>query len=402
MFQVHCLNPISKTGLNKFGDNFLLTQSITEAHGILVRSASMHTYPFSESLLAIARAGAGVNNIPLQKCTEQGIVVFNTPGANANAVKELVLAGLLLSCRDILGGIQWVAEHKDLPDIAKQTEREKKAFAGIELKDKILGVIGLGAVGIRTANAAEALGMKVLGYDPFLSVDHAWSLNQNIEHVTDINDLFKRCDFITIHVPASEQTRGLIGKEAISHMKPDAVILNFARDSVCDEAAVLEALKEGRLRKYVTDFPNTKTAGVNHCIVLPHLGASTIEAEEHCAVMAVTELMEYLENGNILNSVNFPSCQMGRCKTACRIAVLHKNIPNMVSGLTGCITNAGIHIAESVHHSKNDAAYTMLDIETPLPELVIRQLRETNGVMRVRIIKPPQTPLTKKTCPDGH
>lgn len=388
MFQVHCLDPISTTGSGEFGNDFLLTENIMEAHGILVRSTSMHTNTFSKNLLAIARAGAGVNNIPLEKCTRQGIVVFNTPGANANAVTELVLAGLFLSCRDILGGIQWVTVHKALPDIAQQTEREKKAFAGIELKGKTLGVIGLGAVGTKTANAAKALGMRVLGFDPYISDWHAQHLDAGIQQVNDIHAIYNCCDFITLHVPSNEQTKKMVGKEALLQMKPNTVLLNFARADICDEAAVLETLTQRRLRKYVTDFPNTITAGQKHCIVLPHLGASTREAKEQCAVMAVQELKEYLENGNILHSVNFPNCHMGRCKTTCRITILHKNTSNIRANLTDCIENAGIHIEEFMNNSDTETAYTMIDTKTPVPKPVLHQLEQTDGVMRVRILTP--------------
>ncbi|MBQ8816210.1 MAG: phosphoglycerate dehydrogenase [Lachnospiraceae bacterium] len=387
MFQLHCLNPISKIGLNNLTDNYALTEDVNAAQGILVRSAVMHDMDLPEGLLAVARAGAGVNNIPLDKCAEKGIVVFNTPGANANGVKELVIAGMLLASRDVVGGINWVNANKDDEAIAKTAEKQKKHYAGFEIQGKTLGVIGLGAIGIKVANAARHLGMKVLGYDPYISVDAAWSLSRDVKHVTDLDEIYATCDFITIHVPAMDSTKGYIGAAAIAKMKPNAVILNFARDLLCDEAAVLEALDAGKIAKYVSDFPNPKTAGHPGCIVIPHLGASTEESEDNCAVMAVDEMMDYLENGNITNSVNYPACNMGICKTAGRVAVFHKNVANMISQLTACIGEAGINIAEIVNKSRGDVAYTMMDIEQPVTAEVIAKLEAFDGVFRARIVK---------------
>lgn len=387
MFQLHCLNPISKVGLDKLSDNYALTQDVNEAQGILVRSAAMHDMELPDSLLAVARAGAGVNNIPLDKCAQKGVVVFNTPGANANGVKELVIAGMLLASRDIVGGVNWVAEHKDDAAIAKTTEKEKKHFAGWEIQNKTLGVIGLGAIGIKVANAADSLGMNVMGYDPFISVDAAWNLSRSVKHVTDLNEIFSKCDFITIHVPAMDSTKGMISRDGIAMMKPNAVILNFARDILCDEEAVLEALDAGKIARYVTDFPNPKTAGHAKCIVIPHLGASTEESEDNCAVMAVNEMMDYLENGNIKNSVNYPACDMGICRTVGRVAVFHKNVVNMISQLTTCIGAAGINIAEFVNKARGEVAYTMMDIEQPVTEEVIKELESIEGVFKARIIK---------------
>ena len=387
MFQLHCLNPISKVGLDKLSDNYALTQDVNEAQGILVRSAAMHDMELPDSLLAVARAGAGVNNIPLDKCAQKGVVVFNTPGANANGVKELVIAGMLLASRDIVGGLNWVAEHKDDAAIAKTTEKEKKHFAGWEIQNKTLGVIGLGAIGIKVANAADSLGMNVMGYDPFISVDAAWNLSRSVKHVTDLNEIFSKCDFITIHVPAMDSTKGMISRDGIAMMKPNAVILNFARDILCDEEAVLEALDAGKIARYVTDFPNPKTAGHAKCIVIPHLGASTEESEDNCAVMAVNEMMDYLENGNIKNSVNYPACDMGICRTVGRVAVFHKNVVNMISQLTTCIGAAGINIAEFVNKARGEVAYTMMDIEQPVTEEVIKELESIEGVFKARIIK---------------
>lgn len=387
MFQLHCLNPISKIGLDRLNGKYALTEDVNAAEGILVRSAVMHDMELPKNLLAVARAGAGVNNIPLDKCAQNGVVVFNTPGANANGVKELVIAGLLLASRDIVGGINWVSANKDDEAIAKDAEKQKKQFAGFEIQNKTLGVIGLGAIGIKVANAADALGMQVMGYDPFISVDAAWNLSRSVKHVTNLDEIYSKCDFITIHVPAMDSTKGMIGRDSISKMKPNAVILNFARDILCDENAVLEALDTGKIARYVTDFPNPKTAGHAKCIVIPHLGASTEESEDNCAVMAVNEMMDYLENGNIKNSVNYPACDMGVCKTVGRIAVFHKNVVNMISQLTTCIGGAGINIAEFVNKARGEVAYTMMDIEQHVTPEVIAKLESIDGVFKARIIK---------------
>ena len=387
MFQIHCLNPISKIGLDNLTENYTITEDVNAAEGILVRSAVMHDMDLPDNLLAVARAGAGVNNIPLDKCAEKGIVVFNTPGANANGVKELVIAGMLLASRDVVGGINWVSINKDDEAIAKTAEKQKKNFAGFEIQGKTLGVIGLGAIGIKVANAAKSLGMKVLGYDPYISVDAAWSLSRDVKHVTDLDEIFTSCDFITIHVPAMDSTKGMIGAEGIAKMKPNAVILNFARDILCDENAVLEALDSGKIAKYVSDFPNPKTAGHPGCIVIPHLGASTEESEDNCAVMAVNEMMDYLENGNIRNSVNYPACNMGVCKTAARIAVFHKNIANMLSQFTTCVGSAGINISEIMNKSRGEVAYTMMDIDHHISDEVVAKMEAIDGVFKVRVIK---------------
>ena len=387
MFQLHCLNPISKIGLDRLNGKYALTEDVNAAEGILVRSAVMHDMELPKNLLAVARAGAGVNNIPLDKCAQNGVVVFNTPGANANGVKELVIAGLLLASRDIVGGINWVSANKDDEAIAKDAEKQKKQFAGFEIQNKTWGVIGLGAIGIKVANAADALGLQVMGYDPFISEDAAWNLSRSVKHVTNLDEIYSKCDFITIHVPAMDSTKGMIGRDSISKMKPNAVILNFARDILCDENAVLEALDTGKIARYVTDFPNPKTAGHAKCIVIPHLGASTAESEDNCAVMAVNEMMDYLENGNIKNSVNYPACDMGVCKTVGRIAVFHKNVVNMISQLTTCIGGAGINIAEFVNKARGEVAYTMMDIEQHVTPEVIAKLESIDGVFKARIIK---------------
>ncbi|MCD7739430.1 MAG: phosphoglycerate dehydrogenase [Lachnospiraceae bacterium] len=387
MYQIHCLNPISKVGLNHLSENYSLTDNAAEADGILVRSAVMHDMELSDRLLAVARAGAGYNNIPLDKCAQKGIVVFNTPGANANGVKEMIIAAMLLASRDIVGGIEWVKENHQNPEIAKATEKAKKAFAGTEIMGKTLGVIGLGAIGAMVANVAEQLGMKVMGYDPFLSVDAAWKLSHSVKHVTDVNEIYSSCDFITIHVPAMDSTKGMIGKDAIALMKPNAVILNFARDVLCDEQAVVDALAEGRIRRYVSDFPTPVTSGKPGCIVIPHLGASTEESEDNCAVMAVKEIEDYLENGSIVNSVNYPRCEVGPCRTASRVAVLHRNVAGMLTAITTCAADAGINIAEVVNKSRDEVAYTLIDLDQKATAQMVDSLNAISGVFRVRVIK---------------
>lgn len=387
MFKYHCLNPISKIGLEKFTDNYVATSELSAADGVLVRSASMHEMELPENLLAVARAGAGVNNIPLDKCAEKGIVVFNTPGANANGVKELVLAGMLLAARDVVGGINWVMANTEDEAIAKTAEKEKKNFAGTELYGKKLGVIGLGAIGIKVANAAVHLGMEVYGYDPYLSVDAAWSLSRDVKHVLNVEDIYRSCDYITIHVPLLDSTRGMINKSSIDMMKDGVVILNFARDLLANETDVLEALKSGKVSKYVTDFPNPTTAGAKGCIVIPHLGASTEESEDNCAKMAVKEMMNYLENGNIMNSVNYPNCDMGVCTQIGRVAIFHKNIANMITKFTGCFGEANININNMMNKSRGEYAYTMMDIDAPATAEMIESLAAIEGVYRVRVVK---------------
>ena len=387
MYKYHCLNPIAKVGLDRFTPDYTKTNEITEADGILVRSASMHEMDLPENLLAVARAGAGVNNIPLEKCAEKGIVVFNTPGANANGVKELVIAGMLLASRDVVGGIEWVKSEQENADIAKAAEKEKKKFAGTELEGKKLGIIGLGAIGVRVANAAKHLGMEVYGYDPYVSVDAAWNLSRDVHHVLNVDDIYEYCDIITIHVPLMDATRGMVNEEAVSKMKRGVILLNFARDVLMDEKAVLKGIRSGRIRKYVTDFPNTITAGQEGCIVIPHLGASTEESEDNCAKMAVKELRNYLENGNIVNSVNYPNCDMGICTKAGRIAVFHKNIANMITKFTSVLGEAGINISDMTNKSRGEVAYTMLDVETKPGEDIVEKLRAIRGVFRVRVVK---------------
>lgn len=386
MRKIHCINAISKYGTDQFTEDYELTDEVNEAEGILVRSASLHEMQFPNSLLAIARAGAGVNNIPLDACAQEGIVVFNTPGANANGVKELVLAGLFLASRDIVGGIEWCKENKDDANIGKTAEKAKKAFAGCEIKGKKLGVVGLGAIGAEVANAAIALGMEVYGYDPYISVNAAWRLSRDVKHTTSLDTICQECDYITLHVPAVDSTKGMINKAAIDQMKDGVVILNFARDVLVNEDDLAEALKSGKVKKYVTDFANPKSVAMENTIVIPHLGASTEESEDNCAKMAVQEIMDYLENGNIRNSVNYPACDMGVKKTACRVAVLHMNIPNMIGQITGVLAAGKINISDMTNKSRDKFAYTLMDLEHTPDDIMVQKLNAIEGVLRVRLI----------------
>lgn len=386
MRKIHCINAISKYGTDQFTEDYELTDEVNEAEGILVRSASLHEMQFSNSLLAIARAGAGVNNIPLDACAQEGIVVFNTPGANANGVKELVLAGLFLASRDIVGGIEWCKENKEDANIAKSAEKAKKAFAGCEIKGKKLGVVGLGAIGAEVANTAIALGMEVYGYDPYISVNAAWRLSRDVKHTTSLDTICQECDYITLHVPAVDSTKGMINKAAIEQMKDGVVILNFARDLLVNEDDLAEALKSGKVKKYVTDFANPKSVNMDNTIVIPHLGASTEESEDNCAKMAVQEIMDYLENGNIRNSVNYPACDMGVKKTACRVAVLHMNIPNMIGQITGVLAAGKINISDMTNKSRDKFAYTLMDLEHTPDDIMVQKLNAIEGVLRVRLI----------------
>ncbi len=389
----NCLNPIAAIGLNNFTEQYEKVDAINDADVVLVRSAAMHDMEFSKDLKAIARAGAGVNNIPLAKCADQGIVVFNTPGANANGVKELVIAGLLLASRDIVGGVNWVNAEKDDPTIAKRVEKEKSKFGGKEIQGKKLGVIGLGAIGVLVANTANRLGMKVYGYDPFISVDNAWNLSREVVHVKTREEIYRECDYITVHTPLIEDldpnvnTKEMINAETFTKMKDGVVILNFARDLLVNDTDIEVALKSGKVSKYVTDFPNEKTAKMQGVIAIPHLGASTEESEDNCAVMAVKQLKDFMENGNIKNSVNFPNCDAGVCSSAGRITILHKNIPNMLAQFTTIFSSANVNIADMVNKSKGDYAYTVLDVETSITPEVADKLSAINGVLKVRIVK---------------
>ncbi|MCD8197650.1 MAG: phosphoglycerate dehydrogenase [Lachnospiraceae bacterium] len=386
MYQYHCLNPIAEVGLEKFDENYARTEKIEEADAVLVRSAAMHDIELPDRLCAIGRAGAGVNNIPLDKCAERGIPVFNTPGANANGVKELVIAGMLLAARDIVGGMYWVRSERQNEALEQLAEKEKKRFAGTELAGKKLGVIGLGAIGILVANAAEALGMDVYGYDPFIAVDAAWKLSRSVTHIKDVNEIYRNCDYITIHVPLMDSTREMIGAEALQMMKPTAVVLNLARGPLVDEKAMVEALWTNRIRKYVVDFPTPDVASLKNAIVIPHLGASTEESEDNCAVMAVRELRDYLENGNIHNSVNFPNCDMGVCREAMRVTVIHRNIPNMLTKFTAAFGDLGINIERMANETRGDYGYMMMDLSHAAAQEEIEKIRGIEGVLRVRAL----------------
>lgn len=386
MYKYHCLNPISEIGLSQLDENYVVTGDVDDADAILVRSAKMHDMEFGKNLKAIARAGAGVNNIPLDRCADEGIVVFNTPGANANGVKELVIAGMLLASRDIIGGINWVQEYEEDGDIAKITEKKKKAFAGTELQGKKLGVIGLGAIGVRVANVAVHLGMDVYGYDPYVSVDAAWMLSRSIHHAKTVDELYKECDYITIHVPALEDTKGMIDKNAISLMKDGVVILNLARDVLVNQEDIVDALLSGKVRSYVTDFPTKEIVGVKNAIVIPHLGASTEESEDNCAKMAAAELRDFLENGNITHSVNYPDCNMGVKGEGERITILHKNIPNMLGQFTTLLAEKDMNIALMTNKSRKEYAYTMIDVDTKVSAELEEQIASVSGVLKVRVI----------------
>lgn len=387
MYRIHYLNQISAKGTQLWTQTYTATEHLMSADAVLVRSANLHEIQLPEHLLSIARAGAGVNNIPLDRCAQQGIVVFNTPGANANSVMELALCGMLLGCRDVVAGINWVQQIRDTGGIATQVEKEKSRFAGHEIAHKKLGVIGLGAIGGPLANAARHLGMEVYGCDPFISIDAAWHLDQHIHRVQTREEIYELCDIISLHVPLMEDTRKMIDTGAISKMKDGVVVLNFARDQLVDDDAMAAALKTGKVHRYITDFPNDKTAAMDGCIAIPHLGASTEESEDNCAKMAVHQTMNYLENGNIVNSVNYPSVDMGRCRTAGRIAILHRNIPNSLGQFTAAIASRNINIAGLQNASRGAYAYTMLDVDSPIPETVAQALRSIGGVIRVRIIK---------------
>ena len=387
MYQYHCLNAISDVGLEVFDENYTKVDNMEDADAVLVRSAAMHEMELGNNVKVIARAGAGVNNIPLTKCADKGIVVFNTPGANANAVKELVIAGMFLASRDIIGGANWVQSERMNEDIAKLTEKEKKRFAGHELQGKKLGVIGLGAIGVQVANTAVHLGMEVYGYDPYISVKAAWSLSRHINHINNVEDIYKQCDFITIHVPLLDSTKKMINKAAIDMMKDGVIVMNFARDLLVDEPDMIAALTEGKVRHYVTDFPNTTVAGVKGAIVTPHLGASTEEAEDNCAKMAAKEIRNFLENGNITNSVNYPNCDMGIAGEFPRLSICHKNVKNMLNQFTDVFTDEDLNIEHMTNASRGDYAYTMFDLSKEPSAEAVEKLGNIEGVIRVRVIK---------------
>ena len=383
--KVNCLNPIAACGLDMLGDNYEITENTNEAEAILVRSAGMHDMDLPKSLLAVARAGAGVNNIPLDACAEKGIVVFNTPGANANGVKELVIASLLLAARDITGGIKWCQDNKDDENIAKSGEKAKKAFAGTEIKGKKLGIIGLGAIGVLVANAANRLGMDVYGCDPYLSVEHALNMSSDVTMVKTNEELYEMCDYLTVHVPLLDSTKGMFNK--FDKMKDGVVLLNFSRDTLVNEDDIKVALESGKVAKYVVDFPNPTTVKLPNTTVTPHLGASTQESEDNCAKMAVSEIRDFMENGNIKNSVNYPNCDAGVCQTAGRITIAHKNVPNMLSQFTTLFSKDGVNIENMVNKSRGNFAYTILDICSDSTDEVVKELEALDGVIRVRVIK---------------
>ena len=386
MTKVNCLNPIAPCGLDLFSDNYEIADSIDGAQAVLVRSASMHDMEIPDSVVAVARAGAGVNNIPLDECAKKGIVVFNTPGANANGVKELVVAGLMLASRDLMGGYNWVKENASDENIAKAVEKQKKNYAGNEIQGKKLGVIGLGAIGAKVANIAFRLGMEVYGYDPYVSVDAAWSLSRHIKHINNVEDIYKECDYITVHVPALDSTKGMLNRDAFAMMKDGVKILNFARDILVNDEDMKEALASGKVSRYVTDFPNPAIAGVEHVITLPHLGASTEESEDNCAIMAVKQTVDFIENGNIKNSVNYPACDAGVCDTAARVCICHKNIPDMLTRFTSVFSKENINIANMVSKSRGDWAYTILDVDSNVEDASKAALEAVDGVVKVRVI----------------
>ncbi len=387
MFQYTCLNPIAAVGLDNLTEDYKQTEDFAQADAVLVRSAAMHDMELSDKLCAVARAGAGVNNIPLDKCAEKGIVVFNTPGANANGVKELLISGMLLAARDIVGGIDWVKANADDENISKSMEKAKKNFAGSEINGKKLGVIGLGAIGVLVANAANRLGMDVYGVDPFLSVKNALTLSRDITVCKSYDELYKTCDYITVHVPYMPETKGLLNKEAFDQMKDGVVVLNFARDLLVNDDDMKVALESGKVAKYVTDFPNPAVVKMPNVIATPHLGASTEESEDNCAIMAVEEIRDFMENGNIRNSVNYPACDAGICETKGRITVAHKNIPNMLTQFTNVFSSEGINIAHMTNKSRGDYSYCIFDIDSDSTEAFAEKLSAIDGVLKVRIIK---------------
>jgi D-3-phosphoglycerate dehydrogenase len=387
MFQYTCLNPIAQVGLDVFTDDYKKTEEFADADAVLVRSAAMHDMELSDKLAAIARAGAGYNNIPIDKCAEKGIVVFNTPGANANGVKEMVISGMLLAARDIVGGISWVTENAGDENISKSMEKAKKNFAGTEIKGKKLGVIGLGAIGVLVANAANRMGMQVYGVDPFLSVQNALNINRDVTVLKSYDELYEQCDYITVHVPFLEDTKGMINKEAFDKMKDGVVILNFARDLLVNDEDMKVALESGKVAKYVTDFPNPAVMQMPNVIATPHLGASTEESEDNCAVMAANELREFLEHGNIVNSVNYPKCDAGICSTAGRITVAHKNMPKMLNQFTNVISAEGINIDHMTNKSRGEYSYCVFDIDSASSQELADKLASISGVLKVRIVK---------------
>lgn len=385
MFKIATLNKISPVGLKHLTDAYTLVDTPEEANGILVRSQDMKEMEFSKDLLAIARAGAGTNNIPIDRCSQQGIVVFNTPGANANSVKELVIAGILIAARNLSSAVAWAKTLTE--DVSKTVEKNKSQFAGHEIKGMTLGVIGLGAIGAMVANAANALGMHVVGYDPYITVQAAHDLSADVEICENMDAMLPKCDYISIHVPAKDNTKQMINKDRFALMKDGVTLLNFSRDVIVNEDDAAEALKSGKIGTYVTDFPNGKFIGQENVICIPHLGASTAESEENCATMAVEEIMDYLENGNIRNSVNFPACNLGVCTAHARIVMLNKNIPSMLGKVTGILADMHININDLINRSKGDLACTLIDIDSEVDEAALKEALNVEGVISVRVIK---------------
>jgi D-3-phosphoglycerate dehydrogenase len=384
-YKIKTLNGISETGLEKFGEKYEISETMESPNGIILRSASLHEMEFPHDLHCIARAGAGVNNIPIERCAQQGIVVFNTPGANANAVKELAIASLFISSRKIVEGINWASKLSGV-DIPKQVEKGKSQFAGPEIKGKKLGVIGLGAIGVMVANAAVNLEMEVYGYDPYISVDHAWGLSRAVKKENDLKHLFRECDYITMHIPLTSETKGMLNKDAFDHMKKEVRIINLSRGELVNDDDMIDALNSGEVNTYVTDFPNEKMIGVPGVIAVPHLGASTPESETNCAVMAVLQTKDFLENGNIKNSVNFPTCDMGVSVVKHRLTIAHKNIPKMLGQISAVLSEQNANIANMINRSRGDYAYTMVDLEEVITDENVKRINSIDGVLRVRVI----------------
>ena len=388
MYTIKTLNKIAKCGLENFGANYQVGDEIENPDAIILRSFNMHEMELGDNLKAVARAGAGVNNIPIDKCTERGIVVFNTPGANANAVKELVLAGLFLSSRKVVSGIEWVKTLKGEGDaVTKLVEKGKSQFAGPEIKGKTLGVIGLGAIGVMVANTAVSLGMEVIGYDPFMSVDSAWSIRREVKKASEIKEVFENSDYITLHVPQNDSTKGMINKESLADTKDGVRILNFARGGLVNDDDLADALESGKVSCYVTDFPDEKILEMKNVVAIPHLGASTGESEDNCAVMAAKELVDYLENGNITNSVNFPACSMPKVENEVRFCIIHKNVPSVINKITALFSEKSINIENMINKSKKEVAITLIDTDTEVSKSDVESLRAINDVICVRVIK---------------
>lgn len=388
MTTIKTLNKIDSRGLVLFGDDYKIIDENTNGDyaGVVLRSFKLHDYDLSDDVCAIARAGAGVNNVPVEECATKGIVVFNTPGANANAVKELVIAGLLISSRDVVGAMKWAETLKGEENVAKKVEGGKSNFAGPEIMGKTLGVIGLGAIGALVANAAVSLGMDVCGYDPYISVDAAWNLKSSIVKATSMEELLSKADYISVHVPLMDATKGMVNDDMISNMKDGVKILNFSRGGLVDDDSIENALTSGKVSKYVTDFPNERTIEMQGVLAIPHLGASTPESETNCAKMAVRQLKDYIENGNIINSVNYPTVDFGVCNAVKRISLLHNNLPNVVGDVTSIISNSNINVEDMINKSKGDYACTIMDVTSEVSEAVINELLAVKGILKVRVL----------------